>query len=87
MKRREVAAARGPSNRGPPSPQQTPQAQHPAQRPDRDPEADNSPQAIPGLSRPSISPWPSRLCGEVEETERQIAELLGPLETEEGLAQ
>jgi hypothetical protein len=32
MNRREVAAARGPSNRGPPSPPQTP----PAQRTDRD---------------------------------------------------
>jgi hypothetical protein len=35
MKRREVAAARGPSNPGPRSPPQTPLAQHPAQRPDR----------------------------------------------------
>jgi hypothetical protein len=53
MKRREVAAARGPSNRGPPAPPQTPLAQHqdPHTHPQADPEADNSPQVIPGPIR------------------------------------
>jgi hypothetical protein len=41
MKRREVAAARGPSNRGPRSPPQTPLAQRPAPHP--------APQPVRGL--------------------------------------
>jgi hypothetical protein len=70
MNGREVAAARGPSNRGPRSPTQPPPAQHPAPHTDRNrpenkhlrrhhvmaAEADNSPHPILGLYRPSGPP-------------------------------
>jgi hypothetical protein len=46
------ASASRPVVNPPQSHPQTPQAPNPAPRPDRDREADNSPQPIPGLSRP-----------------------------------